>query len=83
MQADLGSGRTTWCAMAMIMSVKPSVQKTQAICITPTRELALHITNITHKLVHTATEILGLTLVCTEASHPTDSRCLCAFIWNK
>ena len=67
----------------MIMRVKPSIQQTQAICITPTRELALHITNVTHKLAQTALQGPGMTVMCTEASHHTDSRCLCTFILNR
>ncbi|DBA70380.1 TPA: hypothetical protein ACH3X2_011796 [Trebouxia sp. C0005] len=65
-EADLGSGRTVCCVMALILSVLPAVQKTQAVCFTPTRELALHQTSIAQKLVlHTAPAI---TVLCTEAS---------------
>lgn len=65
-EADLGSGRTVCCVMALILRVRPAVQKIQAVCITPTRELALHQASIAQKLiVHTAPAI---TVLCTDAS---------------
>ncbi|DBB08934.1 hypothetical protein WJX82_010783 [Trebouxia sp. C0006] len=65
-QPDLGSGRTVCFVMALILRVRPAVQKTQAVCITPTRELALHQASIAQKLIlHTAPAITAL---CTEAS---------------
>ena len=52
--------------MALILRVRPAVQKTQAVCITPTRELVLHQASIAQKLIlHTAPAI---TVLCTEAS---------------
>lgn len=40
-QAHNGSGKTTAFTLAMLCRVDPSVPKTQALCVCPTRELAI------------------------------------------
>lgn len=50
MQAHNGSGKTTCFVLAMLSRVDENVQRTQALCICPTRELVVQNLEITRKM---------------------------------
>lgn len=49
-QAHNGSGKTTCFVLAMLSRVDENVQRTQALCICPTRELVVQNLEITRKM---------------------------------
>lgn len=49
-QAQHGSGKTGTYSLGMLSRVDPRVQEPQAICLCPTRELALQVTEVVEKL---------------------------------
>ncbi|XLR55344.1 hypothetical protein S83_006016 [Arachis hypogaea] len=66
-QAHNGSGKTTCFVLGMLSRVDPSVQAPQALCICPTRELAIQNTEVLRKMgKHTG--------ISSECAVPTDSR---------
>ncbi|KAL1353287.1 hypothetical protein HN51_017238 [Arachis hypogaea] len=66
-QAHNGSGKTTCFVLGMLSRVDPSTQAPQALCICPTRELAIQNTEVLRKMgKHTG--------ISSECGVPTDSR---------
>eukprot|EP00897_Mesotaenium_endlicherianum_P003055 jgi/Mesen1/2778/ME000170S01889 len=72
-QAHNGSGKTTCFVLGMLSRVDPNVHEPQAICVCPTRELAIQNEEVSVKMgCYT-----GITVACTavaEAGHPAITR---------
>ncbi|MED6204911.1 DEAD-box ATP-dependent RNA helicase 38 [Stylosanthes scabra] len=66
-QAHNGSGKTTCFVLGMLSRVDPSMQAPQALCICPTRELAIQNTEVLRKMGK-------YTGISSECAVPTDSR---------
>lgn len=49
-QSQTGTGKTAAFSIAMIMCVDPSISSTQALCLSPTRELARQIVGHTQQI---------------------------------
>jgi ATP-dependent RNA helicase DeaD len=49
-QAQTGTGKTASFGIPLLQKVDPSIKKTQAIVLSPTRELAIQSTEELHKL---------------------------------
>lgn len=50
LQAHNGSGKTTCFVLAMLSRVDPSITRTQALCVCPTRELVVQNLEVTQKM---------------------------------
>ncbi|OIW01580.1 hypothetical protein TanjilG_21160 [Lupinus angustifolius] len=66
-QAHNGSGKTTCFVLGMLSRVDPKLQVPQALCICPTRELAIQNTEVLRKMGK-------YTGISSECAIPTDSR---------
>ncbi|CAL0299353.1 unnamed protein product [Lupinus luteus] len=66
-QAHNGSGKTTCFVLGMLSRVDPKLQAPQALCICPTRELAIQNTDVLRKMGK-------YTGISSECAIPTDSR---------
>ncbi|KAI4300381.1 hypothetical protein L6164_033767 [Bauhinia variegata] len=66
-QAHNGSGKTTCFVLGMLSRVDPKQQAPQALCICPTRELAIQNTEVLRKMAK-------YTGISSECAIPTDSR---------
>lgn len=49
-QAHHGSGKTGTYALGMLSRIDPAIEKPQAICLAPTRELAIQIADVVRKI---------------------------------